>query len=232
MSNEYSMMFSELEELLSNPFALAVAGVGLVVVLLALALAVVMYVFQSLSLYTMAKSRGIRHPGLAWVPVACTWILGSLSDQYQYVVRGKNRRFRGVLLGLAIAAFVLNGAGSLFFVGFSGILDAFQGDGGALAWLLGRAGGATVAGLVSAAVAVFQYICLYDVFQSCDPSHSVVFLVLSVIFPVTAPFFLFAGRRKELGMPPRKQPQPEEPQSGDPQKEPWEQPDKHNPADL
>lgn len=87
---------------------------------------------------------------------------------------------------------------------YGAVLDAFQGSGTFLRQVLGRAAGGTLAGLAAAALAVFQYISLYDVFQSCNPGTSVVFLVLSVIFPILVPFFLFADRKKELGMPRRR----------------------------
>ena len=83
MSYYYEYTFSDLAEFLSSPEGMAVAGV----VLFFLAFLAVQYVFQSLSLYAIARRRGIAHPGLAWVPVAYSWILGSISDQYQYVVR-------------------------------------------------------------------------------------------------------------------------------------------------
>ena len=102
MSYRYEMTFSDLEELLSNPAGIAIAGMGLLVAFVVLACFVVMYVFQSIGLYTIAKRRGIANPGLAWVPVAYSWILGSVSDQYQYVVRGKVCNRRKILLGLAI----------------------------------------------------------------------------------------------------------------------------------
>src|SRR5699024_11895073 len=63
-----------------------------------LAAVLVLYIFQSCSLYSIAKRRGISNPGLAWVPVAFVWILGSVSDQYQYVVRGKVCNRRKILL--------------------------------------------------------------------------------------------------------------------------------------
>ena len=44
-------------------------------------LAVITYIFSSLGFYTLAKRRGILHPGLAWVPVCgARWIMGSLAD--------------------------------------------------------------------------------------------------------------------------------------------------------
>ena len=45
-------------------------------------LAVITYIFSSLGSYTLAKRRGIRAPGLAWIPIGgVRWILGSLADQ-------------------------------------------------------------------------------------------------------------------------------------------------------
>ena len=56
------------------------------------------YVFSSLALYTVAQRRGLNKPWLAWVPVVNCWILGSLSDQYRYVVRGENKSKRKIFL--------------------------------------------------------------------------------------------------------------------------------------
>ena len=44
------------------------------------------YVLTSLSLYTIAARRQIANPWLSWIPVVRIWVLGSLSDQYRYVV--------------------------------------------------------------------------------------------------------------------------------------------------
>ena len=45
---------------------------------------------------------------------------------------------------------------------------------------------------------------LYDVYRSMDPNNAVLYLVLSILFRPTEPFFLFFNREKDLGMPPRK----------------------------
>lgn len=230
MSYRYEYTFSTLEELFSSPVGVAVVGI----ILFFLAAVIVLYVFQSLSLYAIARRRGIAHPGLAWVPVAYSWILGSISDQYQYVVRGKVRNFRKLLLILGIVSFFLSGAGVLSLANFLAVHHAFQSEFYFLGSGLAQAAAATVAGLAAAALAVFQYISLYDLYQSCNPRNSVVFLVLSAVFPVLIPFFLFADRKKERGMPPRR----EAAQSGqEPQappkveEEPWHDPDQEHPVE-
>ena len=54
------------------------------------------------------------------------------------------------------------------------------------------------------AVAVIQYMALYDLYQSCEPKNSVLYLVLSIFFNITLPIFVFLCRNKDEGMPPRK----------------------------
>ena len=76
-------------------------GVFLVLYLLIMffttAFSLVCYVLQSYGLYTIANRRGIRNSWLAWVPVGNMWILGSISDQYQYVAKGKVKNRRKLL---------------------------------------------------------------------------------------------------------------------------------------
>ena len=64
------------------------------------------YVLTSWALYTIAVRRGLNNPWLSWIPVVNCWILGSLSDQYQYVVKGKNKSKRKILLSLSILTIV------------------------------------------------------------------------------------------------------------------------------
>ena len=61
------------------------------------------YVLTSLSLYTIAARRQIANPWLSWIPVVRIWVLGSLSDQYRYVVKGQYKSKRKILIGLKIA---------------------------------------------------------------------------------------------------------------------------------
>ena len=58
---------------------------------------------------------------------------------------------------------------------------------------------------IAIAYVVVYYMALYDLYKSLDPSNCVLFLVLSIVFRVTEPFFLFFNRNKDQGMPPRRQ---------------------------
>lgn len=185
--------------------------VGLGVYALVGIFAVVAYVMGSLGVYTIAVDRGIKHPWLAWLPYGNLWILGSIADQYQYVSFGIFRSRRKVLLGLQIAITVLN----LVVLGgyvyaLSEVLIRYGGypTVAALESLipvsLGVAAVAVAAAVLGVLLVVFRYVCLYNLFASCRPKCKVAFLLLSLLLCVVEPFLVFACRKKEDGMPPRK----------------------------
>jgi len=61
---------------------------------------------------------------------------------------------------------------------------------------------------LSIAVTVICYIAYYDLFRSCKPGNAVLFLVLSIFFNVTLPFFVFFISNSDEGMPARRTQQP------------------------
>ena len=171
------------------------------------------YFLLALGLYTIAKRRGIRHAWFAWVPLLNRWTLGSISDQYQYVTARKVKNKRKWLLGLSFVPAILTVVGIvLMFVFFISILAyGYSGASGwdAYAWgglgsLLACIGVSLAITAASIAIAVLQYIALYDLYKSCNSSDSVVFLLLSIFIPVCMPILVFLCRNKDLGMPPRK----------------------------
>lgn len=179
-------------------------------------LGVASYVLTALALYTISQRRGIHKPWLAWIPVVNCWLLGSISDQYQYVVNGANKSKRKFLLGLHLTSLAIG-----IFIGVMAVVMAVKA-------VFGIAGNSseealfqailgpifTVLGLcipllgVTIAYAIIRYMALYDLYKSLDPANCVLFLVLSILFGVTEPFFLFFNREKDLGMPPRRQTSP------------------------
>lgn len=162
-------------------------------------LSILMYIFSSLGFYTLAKRRGIRAPGLAWIPIGSTrWILGSLSDQYASLTGAKLRCSRHILLW---GELVLTAAAIPLLVFAIQLLTATLAGQDVTMQLLQLNGVQTLLNLASIALSVMFYIALYKVYKSCDPKHAVLFLVLSIIFNITLPFFVFACRNKDLGMP-------------------------------
>ena len=187
-------------------------------------LGIASYVLTSMALYTLASRRGIGKAWLSWVPILNVWIIGSLSDQYRYVVKGQIKSKRKsllilnivnllialVMLGICIFLLAELTRSTIYGAGEDAILATAMGS------LFGILGLLLPMGGVAVAAAVIRYMALYDIYTSMDPANNVLFTVLSIIFNVTEPFFLFFNRNKDAGMPPRKQ----EPQQPGP--EPWE----------
>lgn len=194
------------------------------------------YVLTSLALYTVAQRRGLNRPWLAWIPVVNCWIVGSLSDQYRYVVKGEVKSKRKVMLILRILSVVMGAAMLVVAVAMamnltSGIIrgiDESRMMETVLGPLVGILGMCLPAAGIGIAYAVIYYMALYDIYRSMDPVNCVLFTVLSILFGVTEPFFLFFNRNKDLGMPPRRQVAVyQEPAyiPTEPVREPWEQVD-------
>ena len=186
-------------------------------------LSIASYVLTALALYTIARRRGLKRPWLAWIPVADCWLLGSLSDQYHYVVKGEHKSKRKILLIFRILTAVMwvSLIGLLIKLCFHAVGSVFWGtmSDERIFQILHQALNLLVMCLpligISIAYAVFRYMALYDIYKSLDPANCVLFLVLSILFGVTEPFFLFFSRNKDDGMPPRKQPVVDTPSSND-----------------
>ena len=165
------------------------------------------YVLTAIALYTMATRRGLSNAWLSWIPVLNLWIIGSLSDQYRYVVKGQVKSKRKVLLVLEVLKAVLGVCVIAICVYMVIVLmSGMMGDVPAemVGPVVAVAGLGTLLVIVAIASMVIRYMALYDIYVSCDPSNSVLFLVLSILIGITEPFFLFFSRNKDLGMPPRK----------------------------
>ena len=186
-------------QLLAGVLAMACAFVLLV--------GMALYVLRAVGLYKLAKNRAIRCAWLAWVPVVSNWILGSVSDQYQYVVKGRIKSNRLILLILAAVAVALGSSvpvlseevivnliGKLLFGG--GNINATQ-----LAVVVGLT--ALCAG-VRLVYRVFSLMAHFDLYRSCTDKYSVIYLVLAIFFRFLEPIFVFLCRNKDEGMPPRK----------------------------
>ena len=198
----------------------------LIYFVLAMGVAITFYVLKSLGLYTIAKRRGIKNPWFAWVPVVSSFLEGSISDQYQYVVKGKVKSKRKVMLTLAIIVAVLYVAFFACYIigivnGVTGVIngiDETQMMTSMMVPILGAMGISIPVMGVAIALMVFHYMAMYDLYSSCNPANNVLFLILSIFVNVTEPFFIFFNRKKDDGMPPRRP----EPQPVEPVAEPWE----------
>ena len=178
-------------------------GILLIVWFLAMGFSLVMYVLNAVGLYRVAKRRGIHHAWLAWVPIGSNWLLGSISDHYQYVAKQKVTSKRKILLILNLCLigclFVLAGGVIAIVLSAGSNMNASVVLGVVLLLIayLGMMG-------LAIAITVFCYIAYYDLFRSCKPGNAVLFLVLSILFNVTLAFFVFFSSKSDEGMPERR----------------------------
>lgn len=210
MNREYVYIFEESLEIVTD-----LGGISST-------LGLISYVFSALAIYTIAQRREIKKAWLAWVPLVNVWILGSISDQYRYVVKDQVKSRRKILLGVNIV-------NCLLCISLAVMLATtmFQ----ALGYLMQGYDGMTIGNhLLKKALAslplcipllifsivsvVFRAMALYDLYGSCEPESQVLYLVLSLIpglNQITQPLFLFLCRNKDGGMPPRRETYQENP---------------------
>lgn len=198
MPEEFMNSFSITE---MEPFLIGFLIVMLVTYLILFVYIAVAYVLQGLGMYTIAKRRGIHNPWLAWIPFANSWLLGSISDQFRYVAYGQVTIRRKWLLATSIGVSVSASVWAVTHIIFT-LSGSFRI--GVVLYLLTWLAYMAVMVLYT----VMNYKSLYDLYKSCNPRRAVLFLMLSIFTVYPMPFFVFACRNKDLGMPPRKQAQP------------------------
>ncbi|MBQ9941580.1 MAG: hypothetical protein IJP03_01095 [Christensenellaceae bacterium] len=161
----------------TSPMVMAIFALGAVWVL-------IQYVFKAIALFAMASRRKIMPDALAWVPVANMWLLGKIADEYDGLCGEKDKKLRWWLLGCQIALLVL------WLLKMCGFLYLIH-----IPFAVERA-----IDLAHLALPAASYIAMYKVYRSSSPDNATVFLVLSILLGLM-PFFLFAIRKKDKGMP-------------------------------
>lgn len=186
---------------------LKVIGVAVAVVAgIALLVGLVVYIFRSISLYTIAKRRGCKLYGFAWVPGLWVWTLGGIADTYD-AKRGRDLKWRHVLLWISVAIIVfgdiagaLNVSQSVKEIQYNGNTDQLANYAGQIVVTLVKSIGFT--GLLvalRAALKVLKWICYGKLFESCS-EHPVVLILLMILIPISLPVMLLVIRKKDAGM--------------------------------
>ena len=174
------------------------------------------YILLAIGLYSIADRRGISKPWLAWIPFGQVWILGSISDQFQYVAMGRQKSKRKALLTLEILMTLLGVAVCVmaiavvwqYVVALPQVptADAVERE---VMELFAPMMGILLLSLVllgmSIAYIVVYYMALYDVYRSCEPANATLFTVLSIFLNgLLQGLLVLVSRKKDLGMPPRR----------------------------
>ena len=177
-------------------------------------LGLVMYVFESIGMYSISRRRIPGTSGFAWIPILRWFKLGQIADDAVLHKRGSRTHFMVLMPVFQIAGGILTGIGGFLALisfdfstttwhdllqnGSQNIMDQIsRGE-------ISASAASLTAGMIFLAVgyilvviaSVMMYICYYHIFKSCAAGY-IAFFVLSLVFPVTIPFFLFAVRKKD-----------------------------------
>ncbi len=197
----YDEMFEDLEEAIREipPEALELAfglitGFLLVIGLIYLTL----YIIQAIGYMRMAKKLEIMHPWMAFIPLARYYLAGRISDAFP-TNDGKRTSFRIHLTLLG----AINACGSIAIYAILAniLMCLFSSQEYSAGMLMTRAvplsAISSILSLVALAFGIVNYICLYRIFRGFRPEYAVLFIVISIFFSVTIPFFLLASSKRE-----------------------------------
>lgn len=177
-----------------------VVGIMLVVYLLLIGFGIATYIMNAIAYQKIASRRLIANPWLAWIPIASSWLIGSIVDEYD----GKNglkRKWRVVLLTLSIISVGGIVAGYVGLVAWaikmslqSGLMEAN------VAGMIGIVIVFYVLVIIAAIVATAQgfcnAICIYKIFESTVPEKSVKYLLLYLLVPMAGSICLLRCRNQ------------------------------------
>lgn len=169
--------------------------VFLLVIMLAFIVSVVCYVLMSMGLYKIAKRRNINNAFLAFIPIANSYLLGSVSDDINRTMN-KTTKNATKLIIFNIAATII----SIIFTPFaslSSLISSMTGFAMVFSVITSLIG--AVSFVVSVIYSVFYYISLYSIFKEYAHDKAVLYLVLSIIFYPFASLFMFLIRNKTSG---------------------------------
>lgn len=171
--------------------------------------AAAVYVLTAIAIMTIARRRNIEKPWMAWVPFASSFLMGKVADEYNEKCLNRKTSFAKILLTMQIIGSAVLIAAALVYIIILIVFIArtvggvFEGE--ETIWsIIGSVIIPTVVFLILAAICsalmrVPETVAAYQIYRSCNPDKANLFLVFSIIFPVTISIFLFINRNKDLG---------------------------------
>jgi len=166
-----------------------------------MAFAVVAYIFEARGFSAIAKNRGITPHWLAWIPGANMWLIGSIADHYDRTVYGRDRKWRKVIIGMAIGAVALAMLLSFIYLILK-IVGAVEGMFSENDILIFTHMYTVITWICIIPLLVIEYIIYYKVMASCVGAKAKGFIVLVIFVPFALPFLLFSMRNKMEGLNP------------------------------
>lgn len=170
--------------------------------LIGVAVSLVLWALKSIGICVMSEKEGLKNPWYSFIPFFSAFALGRLSAGFKKK-NGSVTKNRGKLLltlNIVLAASLV----LIMLVVFAGLIPIAVSDAlgyqltGPLIALLGVCLILYFAVFALAVVyLVFTYISVYNIFLKFNNQMAVCFTVLSIVFPILMPIFLFVSRNKE-----------------------------------
>lgn len=179
-----------------------------IVMMFSSAIGIVMYILQALGIFNMSKKLGINNAWLCFVPVVNTYAFGKVAEKYVKQDGKPSAKFGIWLLVLnillVIALFVLLAVLVVFVIGIAGIEDVMLEDSAAvraeiLSFIIPFIAVYFVTLALAIVLSVMQYVALWRIFAIFSYNNATLFLILSILFGILTPIFLFIIRNN----PPR-----------------------------
>ena len=169
------------------------------------AIAAFTYIFTALSLFTIGKRRGIDKPWMAWVPFANSYFFGKVADDHNEKSNGRQTNYAKWMLVLQIIGCAVAIIATIVYLVVIIVRAIKMGDANidVRTAVLSVLGPSVIYVLIIVAafagVSILQHFAAFQIFRSCDPDKSVLYLMLSIFINITLPIFLFICRNKDLG---------------------------------
>lgn len=169
--------------------------------LIGVAVSLVLWALESIGICVMSEKEGLKNPWYSFIPFFSAFALGRLGAGFKKK-NGSVTKNRGKLLltlNIVLAASLV----LIMLVVFAGIIPIAVSDAlgyqltGPLIALLSICLILYLAVFALAVVyLVFTYISVYNIFLKFNNQMAVCFTVLSIVFPILMPIFLFVSRNK------------------------------------
>ena len=178
---------------------IVMVGILLVAYLFLILVGIASYIMNAVALQKIASKRLIQNAWLAWIPIASSWLIGSIADEYDEK-NGIKRKWRVVLLVLSLISVIGIFAGYIGMVVSVVMMTMQETMSPELPNMIGLFIGAyvfiLVAAIVATALSICNMICLYKIFESTVPEKSVKYLLISLLVPLGQSICLLICRNK------------------------------------
>ncbi len=158
-------------------------------------IAIVRYIFMSIGLYKIASRRNMKGAFLAFLPVANSYLLGSVYDDINRTMNNTTKTAMKLLV-LKIVSFCVGivllplAIISYFLAEYSSIGMVFT----VIASLV-----SAVSFVISVVYYVYYYISVYGIYKEYAHDKAVPFIIISIIFLPIVALFIFLIRNNESG---------------------------------